>query len=67
VVAYWHIGLPECTGEGLAMVLRIGLLHLISGMEGMTGDSVPETFKLNWLRLRSVQSIFQQMIVIATR
>ncbi|KAK3154363.1 hypothetical protein QOZ80_2BG0189550 [Eleusine coracana subsp. coracana] len=60
------VGLPECTGEGLGMVLRIGLLHLIGSMEGLTGQSVPETFKLNWLKLRSVQSNFQQMIVIAT-
>ncbi|KAK3158194.1 hypothetical protein QOZ80_2AG0134020 [Eleusine coracana subsp. coracana] len=60
------VGLPECTGEGLGMFLRIGLLHLIGSMEGLTGQSAPETFKLNWLRLRSVQSNFQQMIVIAT-
>ncbi|KAL6634560.1 hypothetical protein ACP70R_027231 [Stipagrostis hirtigluma subsp. patula] len=59
-------GLPECTGEKLGRVIRIGLLQLISSMEGMQGQSVPETFKLNWLRLRSVQSKFQQVIVIAT-
>ncbi|TVU29706.1 hypothetical protein EJB05_21285 [Eragrostis curvula] len=60
-----NIGLPECTGEGLGRFLRIGLLRLISNMEGTAGHSVPETFKLNWLRLRSVQSNFQQVIVIA--
>ncbi|KAG8071045.1 hypothetical protein GUJ93_ZPchr0006g45845 [Zizania palustris] len=60
------MGLPECTGEKLDKLLRIGLLQLISGIEGMQRQSVPETFKLNWLRLRSVQSQFQQVIVIAT-
>ncbi|XP_062223085.1 uncharacterized protein LOC133921971 [Phragmites australis] len=59
-------GLPECTGERLDRLVRIGLLQLVSGMEGMQRQSVPETFKLNWFRLRSVQSKFQQVIVIAT-
>ncbi|CAM0945668.1 unnamed protein product [Alopecurus aequalis] len=59
-------GLPECTGEGIDRLIRIGLLQLISSMEGMQRKSVPETFKLNWLRLRAVQSQFQQVIVIAT-
>jgi hypothetical protein len=56
-----------CTGEELDKLIRIGLLRLISSMEGMQRKSVPETFKLNWLRLRAVQSQFQQVIVIATR
>lgn len=51
----------------LDKLVRIGLLQLISRMEGMERKSVPETFKLNWLRLRGVQSQFQQVIVIATR
>ncbi|WVZ75033.1 hypothetical protein U9M48_023129 [Paspalum notatum var. saurae] len=59
-------GLPECTGERLNRLIRIGLLQLISSMEGVQSHSVPETFMLNWLRLRSVQSKFQQVIVIAT-
>ncbi|XP_051216913.1 uncharacterized protein [Lolium perenne] len=58
--------LPACTGEELEKLIRIGLLRLISSMEGMQRKSVPETFKLNWLRLRAVQSQFQQVIVIAT-
>ena len=58
--------LPECSGETLDRLVRIGLLQLISRMEGMERKSVPETFKLNWLRLRGVQSQFQQVIVIAT-
>ena len=59
--------LPECGGERLGRLIRIGLLQLISSTEGVQSQSVPETFMLNWLRLRSVQSQFQQVIVIATR
>ncbi|KAE8788199.1 hypothetical protein D1007_37802 [Hordeum vulgare] len=58
--------LPECTGEILDRLVRIGLLQLVSRMEGLERNSVPETFKLNWLRLRGVQSQFQQVIVMAT-
>ncbi|KAM3240934.1 hypothetical protein ACQJBY_054148 [Aegilops geniculata] len=54
--------LPECSAEMLDRLVRIGLLQLISRMEGMERKSVPETFKLNWLRLRGVQSQFQQVI-----
>ncbi|XP_066321827.1 uncharacterized protein [Miscanthus floridulus] len=61
-----NAGLPECRGEILGKLLRIGLLQLISSMEGVQRESVPETFMLNWLRLRSVQCKFQQVIVIAT-
>ncbi|PUZ76100.1 hypothetical protein GQ55_1G263100 [Panicum hallii var. hallii] len=59
--------LPECGGERLGRLIRIGLLQLISSTEGVQRQSVPETFILNWLRFRSVQSRFQQVIVIATR
>ncbi|CAL5057722.1 unnamed protein product [Urochloa decumbens] len=58
--------LPECTGESLGRLIRIGLLQLISSTEGVQSHTVPETFMLNWLKLRSVQSKFQQVIVIAT-
>ena len=62
-----NAGLRECRGEILGKLIRIGLLQLISSMEGVQRESVPETFMLNWLRLRSVQCKFQQVIVIATR
>ncbi|CAD6244136.1 unnamed protein product [Miscanthus lutarioriparius] len=61
-----NAGLPECRGEILGKLIRIGLLQLISSMEGVQRESVPETFMINWLRLRSVQSRFQRVIVIAT-
>ncbi|KAL6652923.1 hypothetical protein ACP70R_011848 [Stipagrostis hirtigluma subsp. patula] len=59
-------GQPECKGEELDKLVRIGLLQLISSTEGSQMLSTPETFQLNLLRLRAVQSQFQQVIVIAT-
>lgn len=59
-------GQPECTGENLDVLLRLGLLRLASSIEGLTIDTVPETMKLNVLRLRSLQSQVQQIIVIST-
>ncbi|EEC73401.1 hypothetical protein OsI_07654 [Oryza sativa Indica Group] len=55
-------GLPECTGQRLDQLIRIGLLQLISGIEGVQMQSVTETFKLNWLRL----SMLVQRQVLAT-
>ncbi|XP_062185297.1 uncharacterized protein LOC133888918 [Phragmites australis] len=57
---------PECNGEKLDKLIRIGLLHLISSMEGLQMQSTPESFQVNLLRLRAVQGQFQQVIVIAT-
>lgn len=58
---------PECTGEKLELLLRLGMLKLACGIEGLTKETVPETLELNLLRLRSVQSQLQQIIVISTR
>ncbi|KAJ8492005.1 hypothetical protein OPV22_013726 [Ensete ventricosum] len=58
--------LPECNGEMVDKLVRLGLLKLASAIEGLTSETVPETLKLNVLRLRTVQSQFQQIIVIAT-
>lgn len=58
--------LPECGGEKIDKCVRLGLLKLVSAIEGLTIETVPETFKLNVVRLRSVQSQYQQIIVIAT-
>jgi len=57
----------ECTGEKLDYLLRLGVLKLASGIEGLTRETVPETLELNVVRLRSVQSQLQQIIVISTR
>lgn len=59
-------GQPECKDEKLDKLIRIGLLQLISSMEGLQLQSTPESFQINLLRLRAVQSQFQQVIVIAT-
>nr|XP_051217438.1 uncharacterized protein LOC127334925 isoform X3 [Lolium perenne] len=59
-------GLPECTGEKVDKLVRIGLLQLIGGMEGLQLQSTPESFHLNFMRLRAVQGQFQGVIVMAT-
>uniref|UniRef100_A0A0E0KQX8 T-complex protein 11 n=1 Tax=Oryza punctata TaxID=4537 RepID=A0A0E0KQX8_ORYPU len=59
-------GLPECKGEKIDKLTRVGLLQLINNMEGLNMQSTPETFQINLLRLRAVQDQFQKVIVIAT-
>lgn len=59
-------GLPECKGDKIDKLVRIGLLQLISGMEGLQLQSTPESFHLNFMRLRAVQGQFQEVIVMAT-
>uniref|UniRef100_A0A0D9W597 Uncharacterized protein n=1 Tax=Leersia perrieri TaxID=77586 RepID=A0A0D9W597_9ORYZ len=59
-------GLPECQGEKLDKLMRVGLLQLVSGMDGLQLLSTPESFHLNLLRLRGLQDQFQKSIVIAT-
>ncbi|KAI5015121.1 hypothetical protein ZWY2020_056511 [Hordeum vulgare] len=59
-------GLPDCKGEKVEKLVRVGLLQLISGMEGLQLQSTPESFHLNFLKLRAVQDQFQVVIVMAT-
>ncbi|KAK4271179.1 hypothetical protein QN277_019910 [Acacia crassicarpa] len=58
--------LPECRGELIDLVVRLGLLKLVSGISGLTQEDLPETLSLNLFRLRSVQSQIQRIIVIST-
>ncbi|KAE8723774.1 hypothetical protein F3Y22_tig00011761pilonHSYRG00187 [Hibiscus syriacus] len=58
--------LPECKGEQVDKVVRLGLLKLVSGVAGLTSDALPETLMLNLSRLRGVQAIIQKIIVIST-
>ena len=58
---------PECKGEKVDLLVRLGLVKLVSGVSGLTRDELPETLKLNILRLRAVQAQVQKIIVIATR
>ncbi|KAG9447921.1 hypothetical protein H6P81_014049 [Aristolochia fimbriata] len=57
---------PECKGEKVDLFVRLGLLKLACGVEGVTEESLPETHKLNVFRLRAVQSQLQKIIVIST-
>ncbi|KAF7009275.1 hypothetical protein CFC21_023833 [Triticum aestivum] len=59
-------GLPECKGAKVDKLVRVGLLQLVSGMDGLQLQSTPESFHLNFLRLRAVQGQFQEVIVMAT-
>ncbi|KAI5661559.1 hypothetical protein M9H77_20882 [Catharanthus roseus] len=57
---------PECKGEKVDLLVRLGLLKMVFGISGLTEESLPETMKLNLLRLRLVQARIQKIIVIAT-
>uniref|UniRef100_A0A5B7BA90 T-complex protein 11 n=1 Tax=Davidia involucrata TaxID=16924 RepID=A0A5B7BA90_DAVIN len=56
---------PECKGEKIDLIVRLGLLKLASRVSGLTQDALPETLKLNLSRLRAVQSQVQKIIVIS--
>ncbi|KAG8364073.1 hypothetical protein BUALT_Bualt19G0088100 [Buddleja alternifolia] len=56
----------ECKGEEIDLVVRLGLLKLVSKIAGLTEDELPETMNLNLIRIRSVQSQVQKIIVMAT-
>ncbi|XP_012480300.1 uncharacterized protein LOC105795287 isoform X1 [Gossypium raimondii] len=57
---------PECKGDKVDVLVRLGLLKLVSGVSGLTPDALPETFMLNFSRLRGVQAEIQKIIVIST-
>ncbi|XP_078441249.1 T-complex protein 11 isoform X2 [Wolffia australiana] len=58
--------IAECKGEKIDVLVRLGLLKLAREVEGLTKETVPETFQLNWLRLRNAQSLLQNTLVICT-
>ncbi|KAL6964385.1 hypothetical protein U1Q18_035440 [Sarracenia purpurea var. burkii] len=57
---------PECKGEKVDLLVRLGLLKLVSEVSGLTHEALPETLKLNFVRLRAVQDQLQKIIVIST-
>ncbi|EEF31715.1 conserved hypothetical protein [Ricinus communis] len=57
---------PECNGEKIDLLVRLGLLKLVSGVSGLTQETLPETFMLNLPRLRAAQAHMQKIIVIST-
>lgn len=56
----------ECKGEKVDLLLRLGLLNLVNEVEGLTLETLPETLKLNFFKLRDVQSQLQKVIVISS-
>ncbi|XP_038681697.1 uncharacterized protein LOC119982411 isoform X2 [Tripterygium wilfordii] len=59
--------LPESiNGERVDLLVRLGLLKLVSGIDGLTQEVLPETLKLNFARLRAAQAQIQNNIVIST-
>ncbi|XP_022867788.1 uncharacterized protein LOC111387460 [Olea europaea var. sylvestris] len=56
----------ECNGEEIDILVRLGLLKLVSKVHGLEEGELPETMKLNFSRLRAVQSRVQKIIVIVT-
>ncbi|KAH9618133.1 hypothetical protein KSS87_005800 [Heliosperma pusillum] len=57
---------PECIGERMDLLIRVGLLELVNQIEGLEQAVLPETLKLNLTRLRTVQSQLQKIIVVST-
>lgn len=58
---------PECKGERLDLMVRLGLLKLVSAITGIMEEALPETLMLNLPRLRAVQAQIQKIIVISNR
>ncbi|XVE93246.1 hypothetical protein REPUB_Repub01dG0173800 [Reevesia pubescens] len=57
---------PGCKGDRADVLVRLGLLKLVTGVSGLTPDALPETFMLNLSRLRGIQAEIQRIIVIST-
>ncbi|KAK9070994.1 hypothetical protein SSX86_009562 [Deinandra increscens subsp. villosa] len=57
---------PKCKGEKQDLLVRLGLLKLVNDVYGVTQEELPETLKLNFIRLRTVQAQLQKIIVTAT-
>ncbi|XP_023740128.1 uncharacterized protein LOC111888231 [Lactuca sativa] len=56
----------ECKGEKGDLLVRLGLVKLVNNVNGVMKEELPETLKLNFLRLRAVQTQLQKITVIAT-
>ncbi|KAL7199996.1 hypothetical protein ACSBR2_022160 [Camellia fascicularis] len=57
---------PECKGEKVDLLVRLGLLKLANEVSSLTQEALPETLKLNLARLMAVQAQLQKIIVIST-
>ncbi|XP_018459035.2 uncharacterized protein LOC108829933 isoform X2 [Raphanus sativus] len=59
------IELSECKGETVDLLVRLGLLKMVSEIGGLTLETIPETFQLNLTRLRAIQSQIQKVILVS--
>ncbi|KAG2330209.1 hypothetical protein Bca52824_001389 [Brassica carinata] len=59
------IELSECKGETVDLLVRLGLLKMVSEIGGLTIETIPETFQLNLTRLRAIQSQIQKIILVS--
>ncbi|XP_019180292.1 PREDICTED: uncharacterized protein LOC109175489 [Ipomoea nil] len=55
---------PECKGDKVDLLVRLGLLKLVTEIEGLTAEKLPETLKLSFYRLQAAQSELHKIIVI---
>ena len=49
------------------LLVRLGLLKMVSEIGGLTLETIPETFRLNLTRLRAIQSQIQKIILVSIR
>lgn len=49
------------------LLVRLGLLKLVSEIGGLTLETVPETLQLNLSRLRAIQSQIQKITLVSIR
>ncbi|KAL8151813.1 hypothetical protein V2J09_021621 [Rumex salicifolius] len=57
---------PECQGEMIDSLVRIGVLKLVTRIPGLTMDDLPETLRLNHSRLLKIQAQVQKVTVLLT-
>ncbi|CAL1385557.1 unnamed protein product [Linum trigynum] len=57
---------PERPGDRIDLLVRLGLLKMVTEVSGITPETLPETFALNLSRLRGVQAEVQKLIVVTT-
>ncbi|KAH7837000.1 hypothetical protein Vadar_008348 [Vaccinium darrowii] len=56
----------ECRGERVDLVVRLGLLKLVSGVSSLTQKALAETLKLNLTMPMAVQDQLHKIIAIST-
>lgn len=67
LVSFVSSELSECEGEKIDLNLRLGLLKLVTEVDVLKIEKLPETLKLNISRLRNVQSKLQKFTFVCSR